>query len=118
MAKINVYLDDLRDIPNGFIGARTVAEVKKLFESNEVAILTLDHDLGEADGVLLPNGYDFVKFFCEEGLHADKIYIHTDNPVGRSNMYETLKAAQRRGFIADDIQIYHYPCTVNRYTSV
>ncbi|PJN48797.1 hypothetical protein PAEAM_56590 [Paenibacillus sp. GM1FR] len=31
-------------------------------------------------------------------------------------MYETLLAAQRRGFIVEDIEIYHYPITVNRYS--
>ncbi|PJN48798.1 hypothetical protein PAEAM_56600 [Paenibacillus sp. GM1FR] len=56
-------------------------EAVHILETKEVAILTLDHDLGEdVDGVELPNGYDLVKYFCEHGLRADKIYIHTDNP--------------------------------------
>lgn len=42
--------------------------------------------------------------------------MHTDNGVGRENMYKTLLGAQRRGFIADDIEIYHYSVTVNKYT--
>ena len=53
---------------------------------------------------------------CERGYRANKIYIHTDNGVGRANMYETLKGAQRRGFIAEDIEIYHYSITPNRYS--
>lgn len=115
--KINLYVDDLRDCPDGFVVARTYYEAIHILESREVAILTLDHDLGEdVDGKELPNGYDLVKYFCEHGLRADKIYIHTDNPVGRQNMYETLLAAQRRGFIDEDIEIYHYPITVNRYS--
>ncbi|WP_338593209.1 cyclic-phosphate processing receiver domain-containing protein [Paenibacillus sp. Y5S-9] len=115
--KINLYVDDLRDYPEGFVVARTYYEAIHILETRKVAILTLDHDLGEdVDGVELPNGYDLVKYFCEHGLRADKIYIHTDNPVGRQNMYETLLATQRRGFIAEDIEIYHYPITVNRYS--
>ncbi len=31
-------------------------------------------------------------------------------------MYETLLAAQRRGFINEDIEIYYYPVTVNKYS--
>lgn len=82
-----------------------------------MSILTLDHDLGEdVDGKELPNGYDLVKYFCENTLRADKIYLHTDNPVGRTNMYETLLAAQRRGFIDEDIEIYHYPIKENKYS--
>ncbi len=114
---INVYLDDLRDCPEGFTLARTFEDAVKLFENNEVNILTLDHDLGEdAEGIEIKNGYDFVKYFCEHGLRANKIYHHTDNPVGRRNMYETLLAAQRRGFIKKDIEIYYYPITVNKYS--
>jgi hypothetical protein len=114
---INVYVDDLRDCPDGFRVARTFEEAVKLIENNEVDILTLDHDLGEdAEGKELQNGYDLVKYICERGLRVNKIYLHTDNPVGRNNMYETLLAAQRRGFIDPNIEIFHYPITVNKYT--
>ena len=75
------------------------------------------HDLGEdLQGNLLPTGYDLVKYICEKGLRANKIYIHTDNPVGRENMYQTLHGAKRRGFIDSDIEIYHYSITENKYT--
>lgn len=114
---MNIYLDDLRDCPEGFTIARTMNDAIKLIEENDVEILSLDHDLGEdANGELLPNGYDFVKYFCANGLNVGKIYIHTDNGVGRANMYETLLAAQRRGFIDKDIEIYHYSITPNRYS--
>lgn len=114
---INVYLDDLRDCPIGFTVARTFEEAVELFQQYEVNILTLDHDLGENEyGKELKNGYDFVKYFCENGLYAKKIYHHTDNPVGRKNMYETLLASQRRGFISEDIQIHYYPITKNTYS--
>ncbi|WP_343076318.1 hypothetical protein [Pullulanibacillus sp. KACC 23026] len=53
---------------------------------------------------------------CENGLYANKIYIHTDNVVGRENMYHTLIAAQKRGFIDGDIEIYHYSITPNKYS--
>ncbi|MBU7316092.1 cyclic-phosphate processing receiver domain-containing protein [Paenibacillus oleatilyticus] len=113
---INVYVDDLRDCPEGFQVARTYEAAIELMKHNEVDILTLDHDLGEdAEGNELKNGYDLVKYICENSLRANKIYLHTDNPVGRKNMYETLLAAQRRGFIDPDIEIYHYPITTNKY---
>lgn len=114
---INVYVDDLRDCPVGFVVARTFQEAIHLLENQEVDILSLDHDLGEnTEGNLLPSGYDLVKYMCENGLRANKIYIHTDNPVGRTNMYETLQGAKRRGFIDSDIEIYHYSITENKYT--
>ncbi|WP_307852080.1 MULTISPECIES: cyclic-phosphate processing receiver domain-containing protein [Neobacillus] len=91
---INLYVDDLRDCPDGYINIKEAIRYIKKFK---VHILSLDHDLGEdIDGNLLPTGYDLVKYICEKGLRADKIYLHTDNVVGRENMYQTLKAAQRR----------------------
>lgn len=114
---INLYVDDLRDCPKGYTIARNVEEAIHYITNHKVHILSLDHDLGEdKEGNLLPTGYDLVKYICEKGLRADKIYIHTDNGVGRENMYQTLKAAQRRGFIDKDIEIYHYSITPNKYS--
>ena len=114
---INLYVDDLRDCPEGFQVARTMEEAIDILETKQVDILSLDHDLGEdSNRNLLPTGYDLVKLFCERGLHANRIYLHTDNPVGRDNMYHTLKAAQRRGFIDSNMNIYHYSITPNKYT--
>lgn len=115
---VKIYLDDLRDIPKGCIGARTYDEMvtyMRLFKDN-VEEISLDHDLGtDSEGNLLKNGYDFVKLFCEEGMFASKIYIHTDNPVGRDNMYKTLLQARKRGFIDERIEIYHYGKYENIY---
>lgn len=98
----------------GFVVARTYNAIR-ILERNSVGILTLDHNLGEdVDSVDLPYGYDLVKYFCEHRLGAERIYLHTDNSVGRKNMYEMLLAAQRRGFIGEQIEIYHYPITVNK----
>ncbi|MBX0320132.1 hypothetical protein K2Q31_15935 [Alkalihalobacillus clausii] len=115
---MNLYVDDLRDCPEGYTVARNYEDAIKLLESHEIHILSLDHDLGEDENYnLLPTGYDIVKYICEHGLRANKIYMHTDNSVGRENMYKTLLGAQRRGFIDDDIEIYHYSITINKYTS-
>ncbi|GAB0171667.1 cyclic-phosphate processing receiver domain-containing protein [Lysinibacillus sp. CTST325] len=111
--KINLYVDDLRDCTI----ARNIEKAIYYLENHKVHILSLDHDLGEdINGVLLPTDYDLVKYMCQNGLYADKIYLHTDNGVGRENMYQTLKASQRRGFISGEIEIYHYPITKNTYS--
>lgn len=114
---INLYVDDLRDCPAGFTIARNVDEAIYYLENFYVDILSLDHDLGEdEDGNLQLTGYDLVKIFCEKGYHANRIYIHTDNGAGRENMFHTLKGAQRRGFIGEEIEIFHYSITPNRYS--
>jgi hypothetical protein len=115
--KINLYLDDLRDCPEGFVVARNMQEAISYLTTHHVHILSLDHDLGlDAEGKLAPAGTDFVKYFCEHGLFADRIYIHTDNGPGREYMYQTLLAAQRREFISKKIAIYHYSITKNTYS--
>lgn len=115
--EINLYVDDLRDCPKDFTIARNVEDAIFFLKNYDVNILSLDHDLGEDEnGNLLPTGYDLVKIFCEKGYHAKKIYIHTDNGPGRDNMFYTLKAALKRGFIKSDIEIYHYSITVNKYS--
>lgn len=51
--------------------AKNIDKLKGLMATHEIAILSLDHDLGtNPSGQLLPTGYDFVKWFCEEGLFA------------------------------------------------
>lgn len=121
---MRIYLDDLRDIPvsKGFVGARNFEEAQDLIMNNKVEILSLDHDLGEDEnGIELKSGYHLVKWICdyyiELNLSIEKIYIHSDNPVGRADMLETLLACHRRGFIDTEF-IYHYPYTKNQYSEV
>lgn len=77
--------------------------------------MSLDHDLGSyPDGSLRKTGYDLVKWICENDVSINKIYIHTDNPVGRENMFETLKAARKRNFISANTLIYHYGIVPNQ----
>ena len=102
--------------PDGFIIARTYEDAISLLENNKVGILSLDHDLGADDnGVIRKYGYDLVKYICENNCDIQKIYIHTDNVVGRDNMYKTLIASQSRGFISDSMKIYYYPLVPNRW---
>lgn len=54
----------------------------------------MDHDLGiDEQGNLSSTVYDLVKYIYENGLRVEKIYLHTDNSVGRENMYQTLLGA-------------------------
>ncbi|PEA18105.1 hypothetical protein CN930_12825 [Bacillus cereus] len=83
-------MDDLRECPEGFVVARTMEEAIVYLKEYDVKILSLDHDVGDdKEGNLLMMGYDLVKFICENGIRA---YLHSDNGIGRENMYQTLKA--------------------------
>lgn len=110
---INIYLDDLRPCPEGFVLAKNIEEAKELMKGNEIGILSLDHDLGlDKKGNILPTGYDFVKYLCDVGLNCKAIYLHTANPVGKENMRQLLRNAKKHGVINPNIEVYthkYYP---------
>jgi len=119
---INLYVDDLRDVPAGFRVARTCQDAILFLKNYPINILSLDHDLGEDEqGNLLPTGDDLVNWIIEHGatrskLIINRIYLHTDNPVGRDRMYKALVRAKERGFIHSRTVIHHYGITPNKYT--
>ena len=86
---MKLWLDDLRPVPYGYEGAKSVNEAKKLIQEAEhngieIEALDLDHDLGDyAD-----QGGDAIRlldWLAERGTFYP-VEIHTANPVGRANM--------------------------------
>ncbi|GAA0075980.1 hypothetical protein UT300005_03580 [Clostridium sp. CTA-5] len=114
MDLVNLYVDDLRKCPDGFSIARSYDEAIEILNTSKINILSLDHDLGIDENGVEKNGYDVVKYMCENGISPRKVYIHTDNVVGRDNMYHTLIGARERGFIENSVDIYIYGYTENR----
>lgn len=90
---MKLWLDDLRPVPYGYEGAKSVNEAKKLIQEAEhngieIEALDLDHDLGDyAD-----QGGDAIRlldWLAERGTFYPA-EIHTANPVGRANMERIL----------------------------
>lgn len=86
---MKIWLDDIREAPNGYNWVLSVNKVKQLIidcENSGIAIdeLHLDHDLGDyaSDG---GDAIELVKWLAETERHY-KIKIHSMNPVGRQNM--------------------------------
>lgn len=108
MEKINVYLDDWRLAPEGWVQAWNVDELVAIFENPkyEVVRLSLDNDLGndENNNPLL-EGIDFVKLFIERGYSCRKIYFHTANSTAKNNMIFDLESAKKHGVISESIGI-------------
>lgn len=97
---MKIFLDDLRECPNGWIQARNYNEMIKLLEENKAKVeeISLDHDLGETK-----TGYDICKYLVENDFwFMSKITIHTANAVGAKNMYELLDR-----YAPKNIKIYH-----------
>lgn len=90
---MKLWLDDLRPVPYGYEGAKSVNEAKKLIQEAEhngieIEALDLDHDLGDyadqgGDAIRLPD------WLAERGTFYP-VEIHTANPVGRANMERIL----------------------------
>ncbi len=90
---MKLYLDDIRDVPQGYVGAKSVNQAIKLIEESEqngeeIEVLDLDHDLGD----YYPDGGDAIKLldWLIERNTLYPIVIHTANPVGRDNMLRTI----------------------------
>jgi hypothetical protein len=83
-----VWLDDVREAPEGWVHVKTPEEAIDLLRSGEVEEISLDHDLGLATPEAERNGYD-VLVWLEEALatgawkrNVPLIRIHSANPVG------------------------------------
>lgn len=112
----NVFLDDLRPAPKGFVLAKTIEEAIYLVSHYSVKTLSLDHDLGGLDGSYLKTGYDFCKWLVETWeTHREHntlnyvalpeiIYLHTANPVGRMNMHQLLTR-----YKPDHVKVHNSP---------
>ena len=91
---MKLWLDDLRPVPYGYEGARSVNEAKQLIleaEHNgiEIEALDLDHDLGDYayDG---GDGIKLLDWLAENELFYP-VRLHTMNPVGRENMMRLVE---------------------------
>ncbi len=87
--KMKIWLDDIRPVPYGYEGAKSVNEaISMIMEAEEngeeIELLDLDHDLGD----YYPDGGDAIKLldWLAERETFYPVEIHTSNPVGRANM--------------------------------
>ncbi len=90
---MKLWLDDLRPVPSGYKGAKSVNQAISLIqeaelEQEEIEILDLNHDLGD----YYKDGGDAIKLldWLAERKTFYPVTIHTANPVGRANMERML----------------------------
>ncbi len=90
---MKLWVDDLRPVPEGYWGARSVNEAIALIieaenKGMEIEVIDLDHDLGDfaADG---GDAIKLLDWLAERGTFYP-VEIHTANPVGRANMERAL----------------------------
>ena len=69
--RLKVYLDDERSAPEGWVRVKTPAQAIALLETGQVSQLSLDHDLGDDEGI--GTGYDVV-LWMEEQVYGESHY--------------------------------------------
>lgn len=91
---IKIWVDDIRPVPMGYEGTKSVDEIIALIEEIEaeggkIELLDLDHDLGD----YAQYGGDAIKIldYLAERETFYPIVIHTANPVGRANMERMIE---------------------------
>ncbi|WP_373231515.1 cyclic-phosphate processing receiver domain-containing protein [Cohnella sp.] len=95
---INVYLDDVRPCPQGFVAARSAEECLLLLAASEVNLLSLDFELGMGQ----PNGLAVVHGIIASGKYPKEIYVHSSSLSGRAQMVYEFRAANPLGVIIHD----------------
>ena len=110
---MNLWLDDIRPAPAGWVHVRTVEEAKAALLTEEVERASLDHDLGacnecmsgrtieqwlqETGDTAMPHcehfgtGYTLVCWMEESGhWPREKPTVHSANPAGRARMQAVI----------------------------
>ena len=92
--RIKIWVDDIRPVPEGYEGTKSVNETINLIEEmenegKEIELIDLDHDLGD----YAQFGGDAIKIldYLAEHKKFYPVKIHTANPVGRANMERMIK---------------------------
>lgn len=105
MTEINVFLDDYRPCPDGYVLAENIDECISLLTHYSVDYLSLDHDLENKDR----NGLMLVHYMVEHQLYAKHITIHSANASGGKAMFNYLKQAQKDHLMPNELTVTLYP---------
>ena len=97
--KMKIFLDDVRDAPDGWVRTFTPAQTISLLRSGGVTDLSLDHDLGDDKNI--GTGYDVLLWIEEEVVlnprfNLPRIIVHSMNPVAQQKMTAAIKSIRRR----------------------
>ncbi len=94
--RLKVYLDDERTEPEGWVLVKTPAQAIALLETGMVSHLSLDHDLGDDEGI--GTGYDVVLWLEEQAFNGNKfenlgtITVHSANVSARVKMEQGIES--------------------------
>ena len=93
---MKVFLDDLRQTPEGWTHVYWPDEAIALLKTGKVDEISLDHDLGDDER---GTGYDIILWIEEavatEGFVPPKISVHSANSAARARMESGIASIER-----------------------
>lgn len=93
---MKVFLDDVREAPEGWVRVYWPDEAIALLQTGDVTELSLDHDLGDDTR---GTGYDVLTWLEQVAfdgtLRMPEISIHSANAVGRQRMAAAIQSIHR-----------------------
>lgn len=97
MAYMKLWLDDIRDMPDGYVWhAKTAQEAITIIQNMRVEEISLDHDLGDDEN---GTGYDVATYIEKCAFYKTispmRMHIHSANPIGVKRMQTALMNACR-----------------------
>lgn len=92
---MKIYLDDERETPAGWHRVYWPEEAIHLLQTENVEVISLDHDLGDDDK---GTGYDVI-LWIEEAVvttnyNPPQILVHSANSSARDKMLQGIEAIQ------------------------
>ena len=90
---MNLWLDDEREPPDGWIWAKTAEEAIEELRTGYVTEVSLDHDLGMNEN---GTGYDVLCYIEEFVKPLPLIHIHTANASARVKMEVAVRRMRER----------------------
>lgn len=82
----NLFLDDLRPAPGGWVLAKTVDEAKGFLSTGHVQQLSLGRVLGCKN----ESSLDIARFIVDSGKFPARIVLHSGDLTARKNMFKML----------------------------
>lgn len=86
---INIWLDDERLPPDGWVWAKTAEQAIQLLQQHPVDRMSFDHDLGPEEA---GTGYQVALWLAEHGRWPSSgVSLHSANVVGVKNMSAVIE---------------------------
>lgn len=97
---MNVYMDDQRSCPYGYVLATTVECALQMVRDYDVNMLSLDFNMGGEKKWIR-----FCRSFCKEGLYVNEIHLHTNDVIGMHKMKQRINKGKEEGEINPNLVV-------------